>query len=262
MLHPSIEHSPLVPSAVEEFSSGEQLFSAQPWFASLGHGEQRRLLSSFVCRSVSERGRVLLSANARSEGWYAVMSGFVLLRGTRDDYPYPSLGISPGGWFDEGCLLDGGVRTYEAIAIRKTTLLCIPRVTFNHLLDSSIFFANAVLRHLNFRLMQMVSILNAMRSHSTEQRMALVLSPLFWRNGTPSGLTQEELGILAGLSRQSTNRALAALAERKLVTLHLGRVVATDSLGLTEFSGIRNTGGERLELTKVNTPSHIEPRVA
>ena len=62
--------------------------------------------------------------------------------------------------------------------------------------------------------------------------MALYLSRLFWRSTRRLNLTQEELGQLAGLSRQTVNRVLQALEAAGIVTLDFGRVAIVDDEAL------------------------------
>ena len=53
-------------------------------------------------------------------------------------------------------------------------------------------------------------------------------SRLFWRSTRRLNLTQEELGQLCGLSRQTVNRVLRGLEASGIVSLDFGRVAIVD----------------------------------
>jgi len=77
-----------------------------------------------------------------------------------------------------------------------------------------------------------MSIIEAGRIRSPEQRVALYLSRLFWHGMRKLDLSQEELGNLVGLSRQTVNRVLKQLEHQRLVSLEFGRVGILDEDGL------------------------------
>ena len=81
-------------------------------------------------------------------------------------------------------------------------------------------------------LQEAMAIIEAGRIRSPEHRVALYLSRLFWRSTRRLNLTQEELGQLAGLSRQTVNRVLQALEAAGIVTLDFGRVAIVDDEAL------------------------------
>ena len=211
----------------------------QPWFAQLSPVAQERLIRlSYTLRV--RKGEVALRSGECAAGWHAVLSGFALLQtpGAEDEVS-AFLALTGGEWFGEGSVLQDEPRRYEVVALRDTELLCVPRAQFHELLAGSVAFANAVLRHMNQRLAQAMAIIEANRTGSLEQRLALYLGPAFWHGLRTLNLSQEELGRLAGLSRQTTNRVLHQLAEDGLVTLKHGRVVATDATGLERLrSGV------------------------
>lgn len=62
-----------------------------------------------------------------------------------------------------------------------------------------------------------------------------VVCSLFWNRTRKLNLSQDELANLVGISRQTANRALNALAQRGLVTLEFGRLNIADDDALTRF---------------------------
>jgi CRP-like cAMP-binding protein len=85
---------------------------------------------------------------------------------------------------------------------------------------------------MNMRLGQAMSIIEAGRIRSPEQRVALCLSRLFWHGMRKLDLSQEEIGNLVGLSRQTVNRVLQALEQQGLISLDFGRVGILDEAGM------------------------------
>ena len=208
---------------------------AQPWFAALPAPDRVRVADGItVIRG--GKGDVLLRAGERVDGWYAVLSGLVMLhspeaRGRHSAF----LGVPDGEWFGEGSAMKAEPRRYRVIALRETQLLCLPLPLFTQLRETSLAFNQYLATHLNMRLGQAMAIIEAGRMRSPEHRVALYLSPLFWRSTRRIHLTQEELGHLAGLSRQTVNRVLRLLEALRIVSLDFGRVAIVDDAALAAY---------------------------
>jgi CRP-like cAMP-binding protein len=180
-------------------------------------------------------GDVLLHAGEEVKGWYAVLNGLVKLQsqsaeGRRQGF----LGIPAGEWFGEGSVMKKSPRLYDVIAMRDTELLCLPRVHFEELRATNLPFCQSLVDHLNMRLGQAMGIIETMRLRTPEQRVAMYLGPLLWHGSRRMALSQEELGILAGLSRQTVNSVLKEFERQGLVSLEFGRVDIRNEAGLAE----------------------------
>lgn len=212
-----------------------RLLRAQPWFAELPPELQDAVQqSAYTLRA--RRGQVALPAGESAQGWYAVVWGFVKLQSPLDDEQVSAfLALTAGEWFGEGAVMKDEARRYEAVALRDTVLLCVPRRSFHQLMAHSLPFARAVTAHLNQRLVQAMAIIEASRTRSLEKRLALYLSRTLGHGAEHLQLSQEELGCLAGMSRQAVNRTLQVLERRGLVTLAHGRVAATHLEALDRF---------------------------
>ncbi|SFU48415.1 transcriptional regulator, Crp/Fnr family [Polaromonas sp. YR568] len=208
----------------------------QPWFASLPADLQARLLERTFTED-GRKGEVLLPEGASVKGWYAVLSGLVKLQSTSPEGRVSAfLGVPDGEWFGEGSTLKTEPRRYDVIALRDTTLLCLPRALFEELLASSLPFNHFLVAHLNRRLGQAMTIIEAGRMRAPEQRVALYLSRVFWQGRRKLLLSQEELGLLAGLSRQTVNRVLQTLEGQGMVSLEFGRVALLDEQALASYA--------------------------
>jgi CRP-like cAMP-binding protein len=217
---------PIVQQPVSRF------LHAQPWFSSLC-GDQQQAIETQVFTLSAQRGKVILPAHERTQGWYGVLHGLVKISGRatagrRSDF----LGVAAGEWFGEGAVLKNELRRYQVVALRDTELLCLPSAVFHTLCTTSIGFNQFLVSCMNLRLSQAMAMIEAGRTRSPEQRIALSLSRLFWSRTRQMDLTQDELASLAGMSRQTANRALNALQERGLISLAMNRIKVLDDAAL------------------------------
>jgi CRP/FNR family cyclic AMP-dependent transcriptional regulator len=169
-------------------------------------------------------------------GAYAVLSGLVKLQSVPvQGRSSTFLGVACGDWFGEGSALKQKPRQYEVVALRDTELLCLPRAEFEQLRATSLEFNKFLVNQLNLRVSLAMALIEASRLRTPAQRVALSLSRLYWSRTRKVSLSQDELASLVGVSCQTVNRALKALAQQGLVTLEFGRVDIPDDETLTRF---------------------------
>jgi CRP/FNR family cyclic AMP-dependent transcriptional regulator len=213
-----------------------QFLRAQRWFAEL-KPEAQEHIADRVFTIQGAKGDVLLHSGEEVKGWYAVLSGQVKLqtqtsRGRRQGY----LGIPGGEWFGEGSVMKNEPRRYDVVALRDSELLCLPRPEFEELRATNLKFNQVLAELMNMRLGQAMAIIETFRLRTPEQRVAMYLGRLLWHGPRKLSLSQEELGILAGLSRQTVNQALKTLEQLGLVSLDFGRVSILSDQGLMELA--------------------------
>ncbi len=212
-----------------------RFIEAQPWFAGVSVALQERLRSE-VSTQHADKGSVMLPAGSAVQGWHAVLSGLVMLQSPASQGRASAfIGVPDGEWFGEGSAMKPEPRRYHVIALRPTTLLCLPLPLFATLRETSLGFNQFLVQHLNMRLGQAMTIIEAGRTQSPEHRVALYLSRLFWRSTRRLNLTQDELGQLVGLSRQTVNKVLRVLEGRGIVSLDFGRVAIVDDEALNAY---------------------------
>ena len=151
-------------------------------------------------------------------------------------------GIPAGGWFGEGSVMKTEPRRYDVIALRDTRIACMRRETFLWLLNHSIAFNHAIIEQINERLGQFIGLLESERLHDTDTRVARSLSIMFnpvLYPGQKTTLTisQEEIGYLAGVSRQRVNRSLKILEDAGFLRVDYGSLTILDLDGLRRFGG-------------------------
>ena len=151
-------------------------------------------------------------------------------------------GVPAGGWFGEGSLLKDEPRRYDIVAMRDTSVALMPRATFLRLLETSLAFNRYLLVQLNERLGQFIGMVETERFHDPEGRVARCLAMLYNPQLSPGigarlEISQEEIGLLAGVSRQRVNQALQALEKAGLLQIEYGAVSILDLDGLRAFGG-------------------------
>jgi len=199
-----------------------------------------------VRRGMSERlvrkGSFVCRVGGPPDNWYGVLDGLVKMSiATPDGSEVIFLVVSTGGWFGEGTLLKKEQRRYDIVALRDTRIALMPRSNFIWLVENSASFDRFLLDQLNARLGQVLGSVAYGRSQSTIARVAHSLATLFHPDLYPNAsrtiqLSQEEVGHLAGISRQRANEALRALEREGLIVASYGNVTVLDITSLQNYS--------------------------
>lgn len=201
----------------------------------------------WVSRNTHERrvaaGGLVVRMGEPAEQWTGIIEGLAKMSITMADGRTASFtGVTAGGWFGEGSLLKAGERwRYDAIALRDTRLVCMPRAIFSELLDASIPFNRFVLSHLNARLSLFIALAEFDRLLGPDARVARCLASLFHPDLYPHAeplvqLTQDEVALLSAVSRQRANRALHALEAAGLLRVEFKGIHVLDLPGLRGYS--------------------------
>lgn len=212
-----------------------------PWGRLLGEAD---LL--MVTREVVEKS---LHADAYAcrkgepvDAWIGVLDGLVKMSSLSvEGKPITFTGIPTGGWFGEGSLLKYPERRlYDVVAVRESRVAYMPRAVFMRLLDSNISFNRFLLTQLNERLGQFIATVEHDRLLEPDARVARSLAQLFnpvLYPGTAAQLqlSQEEIGLLSGVSRQRANQALQVLEKAGMLKIEYGGVRVLDVEGLKRF---------------------------
>lgn len=217
--------------------SSTQFLQKHLWFRLLPDALQADIVEGTL-NLEGNKGEVLLHAGAKTQGWYAVLSGLVKLQSQPCQQGRVSafIGVPDGEWFGEGSILKAEPRRYDVIALRDTQLLCVKSSHFDELLTHSLPFNHFLITHMNRRIGQAMAVIEADRLRAPNQRVALYLSRVFWQDRRRLTLSQEEIGHLAGLSRQTVNRALKSMEQIGLVSLDFGRVTILDESALATYA--------------------------
>lgn len=221
-------------------SIGEVLRSTL-WGRELAPGQLRRVEDELIIRTCPA-GSYVCRKGEPIEYWYGVIDGLLKMHAESPEGKAVTFtGMPAGGWFGEGSLLKNEPRRYDVVALRDSRVACMPRQTFEWLLDTSIAFNRFLLHQLNERLSYFIALVEYDRLLGPDERVARCLANLFNPYLNPGlerelQLSQEEIGYLSGLSRQRANQALQVLEKAGIVRVEYGRVTILDLDALRRFS--------------------------
>jgi CRP/FNR family transcriptional regulator, cyclic AMP receptor protein len=217
-----------------------ELFARFGWFRSLSAQHQECVLASSHAAPF-DAGRFVASRRAPSDFWIGVASGLVKL--AIHDLSGRSCtlsGVPPGGWFGEGSVIKKELRKYDVVTLQPSLMMFVPSATFHTLLDTSLPFNHFVIRQLNNRMGEFIGSIQCSRLLDVDARVAQslvqMLNPdLYPDTGLALSISQEELGLLAGVSRQRVNQALQVLEDSGLLRRSYNEIRVLNLERLREF---------------------------
>lgn len=210
------------------------------WSFDLTPDEKERARRGIVEKSYG-RGSYICHRGDRFECWAGVIAG--LLKLSTDSASGKAVtfaGLPAGAWFGEGSVLKSEARRYDLVALRDTRLALMDCPTFFWLFENSVAFNRLLVRQLNERLGQFIGQVGNDRMLDAPTRIARALALLFNPELYPGGgmhleITQEELGLLSGLSRQSANQSLKVLEQAGVLRIERGGVAIRDCKDLLRY---------------------------
>ena len=218
----------------------EDMLALSTWTRELPAEQLSRVRAAIVVRDF-EAGSTVCRKGDPASAWVGVVDGLVKIHSLSPTGKSVTFaGIPAGGWFGEGSVLKGEPLKYDIVALRDSRIALMPEATFRWLLDTSIAFNRFLLTQLNERLGQFIGMVEHDRLLEPDARVARALAglfnPLLYPDTRPHiQISQEELGYLAGASRQRVNRALRVLAGAGLIKVDYGLVTVLDLAGLQRY---------------------------
>jgi CRP-like cAMP-binding protein len=218
----------------------EESLRATRW-GSLLSPEQLARVAAESSAVIVPAGGFLCRKGEPVDAWLGVLDGLVkMMITTPDGRTSTFTGVPAGGWFGEGSLLKTEPRRYDIVALRESRVARVPRRTFEWLLNTSIPFNRFLLVQLNERLGQFIGLLEYQRLHDPDARVARcvaeMFNPVLYPGiGAKLEVSQEEIGFLAGISRQRANQALQTLQQAGLLKVEYGAILIEDLEGLRRY---------------------------
>jgi CRP-like cAMP-binding protein len=212
------------------------------WAQGLTAAQLARVQSAVHERSFAAGDCVFRRGDAPRH-WLGIISGLVKISSASPNGKAITFtGVAAGGWIGENALLRGGPRKADIVAVRPSRVALMPRETFEWLVDDSITFNRYLLRQLNERVGVYFDSLESDRLDDSNVRIAHCIESLFNPVLNPGmhkdlPLSQHEIGLLSGTSRQRTNQALHTLERRGLIRVAYGGVTVSDPDALRRFGG-------------------------
>lgn len=217
-----------------------EMLQAASWARELSEADLEFVKSGIAVRTVPAGAFVCMKGEP-VEHWMGVVDGLVKMASNWSSGKTTTFtGLSNGGWFGEGSMLKNEPRKYDVMALRDSKVAYMNRATFQWLLDHSIPFNRFLIIQLNERLGQFIGMMEHERLLDTDARLARCLAAMFNPvlypgSSTDLQISQEEIGFLAGVSRQRVNQALRKLEEAGLLRLDYGGIRILDVEGLRRF---------------------------
>ena len=222
------------------------------WFAQLPPALSQALLGMARVRTLAA-GEVLFLRNSPPCGLYAVVRGAIRISGisatsggVASAGPTSPLAqakeavlivLPPPVWFGEVSVFDGSARTHDAHAAGPTTLLHIPHDGLvqwlqhhpQHWRDLALLMADKL--RLAFVALEEQAVLSApVRLARRLVQMAQGYGQVQTQGSTRRtlALTQEQLSLMLGISRQTTNGILNDLKDRRILAVQRGQLEILD----------------------------------
>lgn len=136
----------------------------------------------------------------------------------------------PGEVLGEIALLDGGTRTASVIAMEPLRYLTLARPAFERVIAANHRIALTLMTELACRLRLANQTIETDRAYAAGPRLARFLLRLLGEEGEGRVITlsQTELAMFAGISRENINRQLSLWAQDGIVALEQGKIRVID----------------------------------
>lgn len=204
------------------------ILEADRWFGQIPSQRGALLLSEAQVRVVAS-DTLLYGAGDPSNGLWAVLDGQVQLKG------YPAAGLelllpilSPGTWFGETSTLDGLPRPTDAIVLESARVVHLPMAGVARAAAA----APELYRDLGVLACQhqrvALGFIAQTVAHPVRVRLALLLAGQLQDGRAVLKMRQEDLAMLVGVSRQTLNRHLNALARDGIINLAYAEITVRD----------------------------------
>ncbi|MET4576769.1 Crp/Fnr family transcriptional regulator [Ottowia thiooxydans] len=192
------------------------------WYRSLP-ADLRSLTLTTATEQHALPGDYIAREGMPSTHWYGLLKGYLQMYVVGSDGSETTLYcLREGEWGGDGSLLKNEPRRYDLRALTTAEICCIPVQTFNALRQASIPFNHYLTEVMNARMGSFVTMLVASRLLKPEARVARGL--LMVAMDQPDRLqalavSQHELSLICGLSRQRVNMALGDFKRMGIVSI-------------------------------------------
>jgi CRP-like cAMP-binding protein len=220
--------------------SPEHLRRIASWSRDLSDEEIERARKGIAEKAYSA-GAYICHRGDRLDSWTGVVGGLIKLGTTaRTGKTVTLAGVRAGGWFGEGTVLKNEPRQYDLVALRDTSIALMNRPTFIWLFENSVAFNRFLVRQFNERLGQFIALVEYDRMLDAPARVARNIAWLFNPTLYPDlgmhlQISQEEIGLLSGVSRPVANKSLKTLESKGLLRLERNGLTVLDLENLIRY---------------------------
>ncbi len=207
---------------------------ANPWFNDLPPGAQRALVKQAEPLRLHPGEMLFRQGDAVSAGrgaFFGLLSGQMKVSSLRDDGHEAILAVlEVGNWFGEISLFDHRPRTHDATALGPVEVLALPMAAFEGLMRREVF-ARAMCQLMAGRVRSLYGMVEDATLRSTRARVARRLMLLAHGDATQANtarpvvaVSQDALAMMLGMTRQTLNKELRALARLGALVPRYGRI--------------------------------------
>jgi len=216
----------------DRLDAGRDLLERHFLFRHLDPDVRRRIVSYARVRKVAA-GEVILLKGSAGTSMMAVLSGQVRISAPSPQGKEIVLNvINPGDVFGEVAVLDGKERSADATALTKCELLVLERRDVVAFLETNPKICIKLLELLCQRVRQTTEQVEDMVFLPLPGRIAKMLLRLTQGDGDRVKMSQRELGVSVGGTRESMNKHLGELRRRKIIALEEGVIRVCDRAAL------------------------------
>ncbi len=211
-----------------------RVLSANPFLGGLGTEAVSALAALGVTTRLDSDQTLFLKGDP-GDALYAVRRGGIRIASGTEGGRRLTLNIlGAGDVFGEVALIDGRCRTADAIATEPTDLFMLRRRDFLELLVQRPGVALRFAELLCERVRWLTERMEEAVLMPLPARLARRIIALAEDFGAEVAVSQEELAVFVGASRETVNRQLQVWRRQNLIDLHRGRIEVLDAEGLAE----------------------------
>lgn len=207
----------------------KKLFASEFADENLSDELKQRLLAKALSRCLAN-GETLFLQGSPADSVYFVKSGAVQLSNASSTGREAVLGIAEAGmWFGELTLIIQQARVHDAKALVPTELMVVSKTNFFNVVNDNKEFLSELLHLVCRRYKWAIERIEATILRPVPVRLAdRLLAELDMAKHTSASppielnLSQEQLGCMLGVSRQTVNRLLKQWESEKILTLTYG----------------------------------------
>lgn len=220
------------PRAAQSSSDRTNVLRGHPLFRDL-EPDAFDQLCRYAKKRIFKRGATVFAKGDPGNSLFFVISGTVKIGVSSIDGRGAVFNlVDTGGIFGEIAVLDGLARTADAIANTNCELFVIDRRDFLAFLGCQPVLAAKLIELLCARLRWISDHVEQVIFPDLSGRLAKALIRLTDKRSASSDqkitITQQEIGEMVGMSRESVNKQLHDWAGRKLVRLQRGAITVVD----------------------------------
>jgi CRP/FNR family transcriptional regulator, cyclic AMP receptor protein len=208
------------------------LLMTNPLFAGLGPEVIAQVSALCVARRI-EAGSVVFAKGDDGDALYGVRRGQIRIGiGTEDGRRLTLATLGSGDLFGEIALLDGQPRTADAVAVEACELFMVRRRDFVELLRGNSAIALRVIELLCARLRSANEAMEEAVLMPLDVRLARRISALAEDFGSELEISQEQLAVQVGATRETVNRQLQVWRRDGVIALGRAKLQVLDPVRL------------------------------